>query len=262
MALIAQEHSERATALAIDDEITHLRDLPENDRAHAIKALAIRIRQQPQRYIIALAEHFVNVAEPPERDSLQEVITTLADALRKSPRDAADEWYLKLAELARYNRIEVALDDVRYATATSKLEALDRRRSDSDFTLTDLNSQKWTLKSLRGNIVLLNFWATWCGPCRAEIPDLDALYERFRSQGLVILAITDEDANKVKPFVSQQKVGFPVLLDPASKVWNLFGIRDVPRTLIYDRNGHLVAQTVGRPTMSEFAEMLALAGLR
>ena len=67
-----------------------------------------------------------------------------------------------LAELARYYHMEVSLDDPRYTAAISKLQADDQHRNDSDFTLTDVQERKWNLKSLRGKVVLVNFWATWC----------------------------------------------------------------------------------------------------
>ena len=134
--------------------------------------------------------------------------------------------------------------------------------NDSDFTLTDVQERKWNLKSLRGKVVLVNFWATWCPPCRREIPDLDALYKRFRDQGLVILAITGEEASIVRPFISQQIVSYPVLLDPARKVKELFLVDGIPESFVYDREGRLVAQAIDRPAMQGFLNMLRQAGLQ
>jgi peroxiredoxin len=91
---------------------------------------------------------------------------------------------------------------------------------------------------------------------------LVALDERFRSQGLVILAITGEKASVVKRFLSQQKIGYPVLLDPGQKVRELFRVDGFPDSFICNRDGHFVARPVARPTMQGFLEMLALAGLR
>jgi len=93
------------------------------------------------------------------------------------------------------------------------------------------------LKEQRGKVVVVNFWATWCPPCRKEMPDLETLYKQFKDQGLVILAISDEDAGKVGPFIAEQKV---TLSDPARsgrKVNELFQIEGIPKTFVYDRSG-------------------------
>jgi peroxiredoxin len=166
-----------------------------------------------------------------------------------------------LAKLARYYHMQVSLNDPRYAAEISKLEADDQHRSTADFTLRDVQGQEWSLKSLRGKVVLVNFWATWCPPCRRELPDLSVLYERFRDHGFLILAITDEEVSKVKPFLAQQKVSYPVLFDLGHKVKDLFGIDGIPQSLVYDREGHLMAQAIDRPSMRGFLDMLAQAGL-
>ena len=263
LSLTAQDPSALATAKAIDQEILNLKDLPDDVRARAIKDLALRIRHQPAHYALALASNLVvDGTEGSGRDSLQEVTTTLADALQKAPAQGTDDAYLTLAALARYGHTEVSLDEPRYTAAISKLQADDQHYSESDFTLTDLQKRKWTLKRLRGKVVLVNFWATWCPPCRREIPDLDALYKRFRDQGLVILAITGEEASIVRPFISQQIVSYPVLLDPARKVKELFLVDGIPESFVYDREGRLVAQAIDRPAMQGFLNMLRQAGLQ
>jgi thiol-disulfide isomerase/thioredoxin len=263
LGLTAREPSVLAVAKAIDQEILKLRDLPEDVRARAIRDLAFRIRRQPKRYAVALASNLaIEATEASGRDTLQEVTTTLADALRESPRDTGDRAYGMLAELARYDHMQVSLDHPRYMAAVSKLQADDQHRSQADFTLTDIQKQKWNLKSLRGKVVLVNFWATWCPPCRREIPDLDALYKRFREHGFVILAITGEEASTVRPFLSQLKVSYPVLLDPGQKVKELFRVDGVPKSFVFDRKGRLVAQDIDRPTMQGFLEMLGQAGLQ
>jgi peroxiredoxin len=224
----------------------------------------VRIRQQPKAYAVGLAYNLaIRAAEATERDTLQEVTTTLADAVCKSPNEYRnDSHYSMLAKLARYYHMQVALNDQRYAVEISKLQADDQHRSTADFTLTDLEAREWNLRSLRGKVVLVNFWATWCPPCWRELPDLGLLYERFRDRGFVILAVTDEEASKVKRFLSQQKVSYPVLLDPGHKVMDLFGIDGIPQTLVYDREGHLAAQAIDRLTIGGFLDMLAQAGLQ
>jgi len=78
----------------------------------------------------------------------------------------------------------------------------------------------------------------------------------------VILAISDEDAGNVRPFIAQQKVTYPILLDPGRKVNELFQIEGIPKTFVYDRNGKLVAQSIDMRTRRQFLEMLAQAGLK
>jgi peroxiredoxin len=145
--------------------------------------------------------------------------------------------------------------------ALAKLKADDQSRQQADFTLADLEGKQWILKDLRGKVVLVNFWATWCPPCRKELPDLQELYGKFRDQGLVILAISDEEIGKVKPFVVEQKLALPVLLDPGRKVNERFRIRGIPKSFVYDRNGKIVAQAIDMRTREQFLKMLAQAGL-
>ena len=94
------------------------------------------------------------------------------------------------------------------------------------------------------------------------MPDLEVLYNRFKSQGLVILAISDEDAGKVKPFLAERKVTYPILLDSGRKVNELFRIEGIPKSFVYDRDGKLVAQAIDMRTQKQFLEMLAKTGLR
>src|ERR1035438_9830844 len=141
------------------------------------------------------------------------------------------------------------------------LEAEDERRQRLDFTLNDLDGKRWTLKQLTGKVVLVNFWATWCPPCRKEMPDLDAIYGELRDKGLVILAISDEDRAKVVPFVAEHKVLYPVLLDPGRRVNDLFVVRGIPKSFVYDRSGRLVAESIDMRTRQQFMELLGKAGL-
>jgi peroxiredoxin len=94
------------------------------------------------------------------------------------------------------------------------------------------------------------------------MPDLEVLYKRFKDQGLVVLAISDEDSGKVRPFVAEQKVSYPILLDPGRKVNKLFQVEGIPKSFVYDRNGKLVAQSIDMRTQKQFLEMLGHAGLQ
>ncbi|MGO9275102.1 MAG: TlpA disulfide reductase family protein [Terriglobia bacterium] len=247
-----------------------LRGLPDDVRTRTTKQLALDIRQLPASdHKVRLANSLANLSTEGDfgHDTLQEVATTLAEALRESPpgdheqSPLAATAYVELAQLVRYEHVQAAVDSPQFAAAMSKLAADDQRRQQADFTLTDLEGTRWTLKDLRGKVVLVNFWATCCPPCRKEMPDLQTLYTRFKDQGLVILAISDEDAGKVKPFVAERNVTYPILLDPGRKVNALFQVEGIPKSFVYDRNGRLAAQAIDMRTQKQFLEMLAPAGI-
>lgn len=252
----------------IRNQIRGLRDLPDDVRAGTTKQLALDIRALPKSpHKLALAYALANLSTEGDfgRDTLQDVATTLAEALREQPvpmngNDPAGE-YVELATLARYEHVNVSSDNPQYVAAIARLEKDDEARQQGDFTLTDLQGKSWTLKSLQGKVVLVNFWATWCPPCRKEMPDLDVLYQRFQEKGFVILAISDEGADKVKPFLAERKVTYPILLDPGRKVNDLFRINGIPKSFVYDRNGKLVAQSIDMRTQKQFLDMLGQAGL-
>jgi peroxiredoxin len=138
----------------------------------------------------------------------------------------------------------------------------DLKREHLDFSLKDLSGKTWTFSDLRGKVVLVNFWATWCPPCRKEMPDLETLYERFAPKGFVVLGISDEEAAKVEPFIGERKVTFPVLLDPGRKVNDLFMVEGIPKSFVYGRDGKLVTQSIDMRTQKQFLEMLSKAGLQ
>ena len=91
---------------------------------------------------------------------------------------------------------------------------------------------------------------------------MQALYDRFKSQGLVVLSISDEDDAKVRPFVENAKYTYPILLDPGRKVNEQFVIEGIPKSFIYDRDGKLVAQSIDMRTQKQFLEMLSRAGIK
>ena len=253
----------------IADQIGGLRALPDDVRGQATKKLAIEIRKLPKTpNKLRLANSLAMLSTEGDfgHDMLQEVATTLAAALREQPLQAEKGQpprpYIELAELVRYEHVQAELDDPQFTAAVSKIEADNKGREQADFTLTELGGKTWTLKEQRGKVVLLNFWATWCPPCRKEMPDLESLYKQFKDRGLLILAISDEDAGKVAPFIAEQKVTYPILLDPGRKVNELFQIEGIPKTFIYDRNGKLVAQSIDMRTRRQFLEMLAQTGLK
>jgi peroxiredoxin len=252
----------------IEARLHQLRKLPDAERVKATQELALEIRRLPAAgKKEALAEQLADLVTEgdPGHDTLQEVATTLSQALRDQPvasnKGQPASAYITLAQLVRYEHVRVSLNDPQFTAAMEKLAADDRSRQHADFTLADLSGKQWSLRALAGQVVLVNFWATWCPPCRKELPDLEALSQRFGSRGLVILAISDEDAGKVQPFVAEHKLTYPVLLDPGRKVNELFAVEGIPKTFVYSRDGKLAAEAIDMRTQRQFLEMLKRAGL-
>ena len=130
-----------------------------------------------------------------------------------------------------------------------------------DFTLPDLDGKNVTLSKFRGKVVLLNFWNTWCGPCRAEMPSLNNLYLELKDKGLVVLSISiDTSEEPVRAFISERKLVFPVLMDKKQKVYSkkyfLYGL---PVTFLIDKKGIIVEKFIGERDWSsqEMKEKIA-----
>ena len=253
----------------IREKISRLRSLSDDVRAETTKRLALDIRALPKTpYKVDLAVGLANFSTEGDfgKDTLQEVTTTLAEALRAQPMPINDAGvpypYLELATLVRYEHMKASLEGPQFTEAMARLAADDDARAKADFTLTDLEGKSWTLRDLRGKVVLVNFWATWCPPCRKEMPDLDALFQKFKGQGLVILAIDDEEVGKIKPYLAEHPVSFPILLDPGRKTNDSFRVDGIPKSFVYDREGKLAAQSIDMRTQRQFLEMLGAAGLR
>ncbi len=117
-----------------------------------------------------------------------------------------------------------------------------------DFTLKNLEGQEISLKQLRGKVILLNFWATWCGPCRVEKPTLEKLYHEFKDKGLVILAISLDQGDSlqtVRSYYKQYGYSYGALLDPEQEVAQMYAVRGIPATYLIDREGYIVGGVIG-----------------
>jgi len=109
----------------------------------------------------------------------------------------------------------------------------------ADFTLKSNQGKNLRLEDYRGNVVMLNFWASWCGPCRHEMPLMDTLYQKYKKLGFTILAVNvDEDSSDADEFLRAVPVSFPVLYDNESKVSKLFDVDAMPTTVMIDREGN------------------------
>jgi peroxiredoxin len=109
-----------------------------------------------------------------------------------------------------------------------------------DFRVTTADNRPVSLSNFKGKVVFLNFWATWCKPCESEMPSMERLHQRYKDQGLVVLAVSEDadGAGAVTPFVKKYGLTFPVGLDPKMSVASLYGVWAIPSTFIIDRKGN------------------------
>ncbi|MDR2185584.1 MAG: TlpA family protein disulfide reductase [Treponema sp.] len=134
---------------------------------------------------------------------------------------------------------------VSQAFVRAGLPVLRRPSAAPDFSLPLTGEAKISLADLKGKAVFLNFWATWCGPCRAEMPSMEALYRRYRDRGLEILAVNvREDRETAAAFMDQFRLSFPAALDSGG-VSRRYGITAFPTTYIIDREGLIISRIVG-----------------
>jgi thiol-disulfide isomerase/thioredoxin len=115
-----------------------------------------------------------------------------------------------------------------------------------DFTITLLDGTIVNLAQLKGKVVFLNFWATWCGPCRSEMPSMEAVYQKLKDKGLEIIAVNLGDSRKeVTDFMNNYKLNFPAGLDEKKLTGKYYHIQAIPTTYIIDRRGLIIARLVG-----------------
>ena len=129
--------------------------------------------------------------------------------------------------------------------------------SDYDFELEDLNGNKVKLSAYKGKKVFLNFWATWCPPCKAEMPDIEKLYQETKDTDLIILAINvGEDKKTVENFTSKNNYNFPVLLDAKGEISQLYQVSGIPTSYFVDSEGYLDDGTSGAITFESMKEFI------
>ena len=121
------------------------------------------------------------------------------------------------------------------------------RQSAPDFVSENLRGGNTGLADYEGKIVLLNFWATWCMPCRAEMPGMETLWQKYKEQGLVVAAVSVDEGSRgrIETFSKLFDLSFPILLDPESKVSDLYKVSNMPTSFLIDRNGKIISRIVG-----------------
>ena len=114
-----------------------------------------------------------------------------------------------------------------------------------DFELNDLNGEAWRLRDTRGKVTLINFWATWCAPCRLEMPTIQERADQYSSELAVLAVNFDESPEQVQSFVDKLSLHFAVLLDPGAKVQDLYRVRGYPTSFFVDETGKVRFQHIG-----------------
>ena len=124
--------------------------------------------------------------------------------------------------------------------AAGPVSAVELKQPAPDFTLKALSGKNLKLSEMAGNVVLVNFWASWCGPCREEMPLLNDLHNKYEALGFTVLGVNvEEDINSARGFLKNFPVDFPVLLDSSNKVSKQYQVIAMPTTVVIDRDGNM-----------------------
>jgi peroxiredoxin len=250
-------------AAAIRGKMKPFRSLPTDaDRARLVIEVASEIRALPNRpEKLSLARGVCSGVT--EGELGHAALSAAADALAEGIKGttARADAYIELASLVRYEHVAKPMEGPALDAALALLELREALHQEAGFSLTSLDGKTYSLDGLRGKVVLLNFWATWCPPCRKEMPDMQKLYTELAPKGFVVLAVSDEKRDVVEKFLADKNYTFPVLLDDGRKVHESFDVEGIPKSFLFNREGKIVGQAIDMRTERQFREMLKAAGL-
>jgi peroxiredoxin len=262
---IAQPGGAQRTAdmAAVFANIAKLRGLATDaDRARLVIEIAGAIRALPAGSKLGPAVSLASRSTEGNlgKAALTAVAGVLGEGIRESASDVSE--YVELAKLVRYEHIAPPITDPALDAAGALLALRDSLMEEIGFTLESLDGKTYSLESLKGKVVLLNFWATWCPPCRKEMPDMEKLSREFAKKGLVVLAVSDENRDVVESYLVKERYSFPILLDPDRKVNTAFQVEGIPQSFVFDRSGKLAGHAIDMRTEAQFREILRVAGLQ
>ena len=192
-----------------------------------------------------------------DRDTIRPAVELLVNAAPDSSYPIDDE----AVRVMRQYGLHLGQDDPSIQARIALGELEDVLSDRYTFALPSLDGTSIHLDDLRGKVVLLNFWATWCGPCRAEKPILQKVYRDLQNKGFMLLAITDEDPAVVRRFVNQNSITLPVLVDRTRTVFDHYLVEGIPKTIILNRQGRAVARPITISDEVELRKLLAAAGV-
>jgi thiol-disulfide isomerase/thioredoxin len=138
-------------------------------------------------------------------------------------------------------------------TSTEAAQTADVGQAMPPYTTALLDGKKFDIAAERGNVVFLNLWATWCGPCRYEIPELQSIHQKYASRGFKVVGVSLDDTgvDGVKQFVAQHAMTYPVAYDPEGKIATIFQSSVLPTSVIVDRSGQIVWKKFGAVSMDD-----------
>ena len=131
--------------------------------------------------------------------------------------------------------------------STIKITVIRDDQKVPEFSLKDLNGKRVGIKQFKGKIVLLNFWATWCAPCKEEMPSMEVLHRQFRDKNFALLTVSVDygGVKSVQEFINKHQYTFPVLLDPKCEIFDLFKVKGIPTTFLVDKKGKMIGKAIG-----------------
>lgn len=134
--------------------------------------------------------------------------------------------------------------DVENTTTNAKTDVGKDRPLSLNFTLTTLDGKSFTLHDNKGKVIVMDFWATWCGPCRREIPELIKLNDKLKKKGLLVIGVGLDRPAQLNAFAKQYKIDYPILLG-TQQIANDYGVKGIPTTYILDKKGRVIKRYVG-----------------
>jgi peroxiredoxin/outer membrane lipoprotein-sorting protein len=204
----------------------------------------------PQRNLVLKAVQ-IDKASDGAADALETEITTTFTKADGNPSIADSAFTFSPPEDAK----EVA------SFRNSRPAAIEIGSEAADFQLKDLEGRNVQLKNLRGSVVLLNFWASWCGPCRLEMPVIEKLHQQFHAKGLRVFGVNDEDIDTIREYVAEHEYSFPTLVDANQQAINLYRIRGIPTMVVIDREGKVAQYRIGLSRETDLRSWLRKAGI-
>ncbi len=251
-----------AVADPITEQIRAIKpDLPDADKRRMIEDTLTRVKALDISAQSGVISRLMNRVEELKLDraALDPVAMQFLYVLEHGDENPGDyDW---LSALRRQYGLSAGGDNASVRSRDALAELAELVSTDYDFLLHSLDGGPVSLKEQRGRVVLLNFWATWCPPCREEMPMLEKMYRELSGRGFVLLAVTDEEPDHVRAFIKQNGYTFPILLDPARGVFDHYRVQGIPATKIIGGTGRLRAE-VNEIAEPDLRKLLQAAGLK